>query len=107
MKAMINVGNEITKDDTTIKAAAEAIVAIIKIGAETRTEQETVRAAIKALSELSPVKNVNIAGSTFTNSIPDNADKKDTVREREEYTENDVDEDDESIYDSKDDPALL
>lgn len=68
MKSLFNIGNEVTKNDTTVAASAEAITKILKVGADTRTEQQTIREAIKAIGELSPVNNVNVNGSTFIGS---------------------------------------
>lgn len=70
MKSMINIGNEIIKNDTTVMAVANAVAIILKSGAENHSEQETIRTALKLISEVGEVKNVNVTNSSFVNGQP-------------------------------------
>lgn len=69
MKSLLNIGNEIHKDDVTVSRVADAIVLILKIGATVHTDQETIRHALTELSKNVPVQNVNITQSNFTGGI--------------------------------------
>ena len=60
---VIHVGNTITKQATA--AMAEGICQILKVCYDTRTSDELTKAAIKALVEVSEVKNISISNSSF------------------------------------------
>ena len=60
---VIHVGNTITKQATA--AMAESICQILKVCYDTRASDELTKAAIKALVEVSEVKNTSISNSSF------------------------------------------